>query len=153
LEEMGKLKAVITQNIDNLHQKAGSKNVIELHGTVISNHCVKCGKYYSLEYVLESVGVPHCECGGIVKPDVVLYEEPLSGENLERSWELIAQADTLLVAGTSLLVNPAASLVRSFSGSNFIIINKSETPFDGFADLVIRGDIATVLPEALAKIE
>ncbi|HHX81216.1 MAG TPA: NAD-dependent protein deacylase [Acholeplasmataceae bacterium] len=149
LEAMGKLKAVITQNIDNLHQMSGSKNVIELHGTVLTSYCLKCRKTYTLEYILKSEGVPYCDCGGLIKPDVVLYEEPLSSEALERSLSYLAAADTLLVAGTSLLVNPAAGLVRYFSGDNFIIINKGKTPYDAYADLVIHGDVAIVLPEAL----
>lgn len=153
LEEMGKLKAVITQNIDNLHQEAGSKNVIELHGTVMKNHCLSCKKFHPLAYVLEAEGIPYCECGGIVKPDVVLYEEQLSGNALESAWNYIAKADVLLVAGTSLLVNPAASLVRAFSGSYFVIINMSATPFDTHADLVISGDVAVVLPAALAEMQ
>lgn len=149
LEEMGKLKAVITQNIDNLHQMAGSKNVIELHGTIMTNYCLKCNKTYPLDYVLKSEGIPYCDCGGLVKPDVVLYEEPLSSDALDRALRYISAADTLIVSGTSLLVNPAAGLVRYFSGTYFVIINMGKTPYDSHADLVIRGDVAVVLPEAL----
>ncbi|HHZ11874.1 MAG TPA: NAD-dependent protein deacylase [Acholeplasmataceae bacterium] len=153
LEEMGILKAVITQNIDNLHQAAGSRNVIELHGTVMHNHCLKCGKQHPLSFVLEAEGLPRCACGGIVKPDVVLYEEPLSEENLERAWQYIREADVLIVAGTSLLVNPAASLINAFAGSFFTIINKSPTASDRFADLVIHGDVAEVLPRAVSLLK
>ncbi len=145
LEKEGKLKAVITQNIDGLHQAAGSKEVLELHGSVLRNHCSKCGKFYDLDYVLHSHGVPHCEkCQGIVKPDVVLYEEPLDSEVLYKSIDYISHCDTLIVGGTSLTVYPAAGLVQYFQGKNLIIINKSITSYDNMATLVICDSLGNV---------
>ena len=137
LEKEGKLKAIITQNIDGLHQKAGSKNVLELHGSVMHNYCMKCGKEYSAEYVFNSVGVPKCECGGIIKPDVVLYEESLNEGTLEKAVEAIEEADVFIVGGTSLTVYPAA-------GNKLVLINKDETPYDGRANLVIHEGLGKV---------
>lgn len=143
-EEEGKLSAVITQNIDGLHQKAGSKNVYELHGSVLRNYCRKCGKFHSAEFVQESEGVPRCECGGIVKPDVVLYEESLSQKTLEKAVMAIMQADLLIVAGTSLTVYPAAGLVRYYSGKRLVLINRDATPYDRFANLVLHESLGDV---------
>lgn len=148
LERAGKLGAVITQNIDGLHQAAGSSRVLELHGSIHRNYCVKCGLFHTLSQVLEMLKeqfVPRCKCGGIIKPDVVLYEEPLDSDVLEQSVKAISEADLLIVGGTSLNVYPAAGLVRYFNGSNIILINKTETPFDGEAKLVIRDSIDEVL--------
>lgn len=150
LEQMGKLKAVITQNIDGLHQKAGSKKVLELHGSVLRNHCVKCNAPYSMEYVKNSEGVPRCEkCGGIVKPDVVLYEESLDTEVLEESVSYISNADVLIIGGTSLVVYPAAGLIDYFHGRKLVVINKSATPRGQAADLLIEDSIGKVLDEAI----
>ena len=147
LENAGKLKAVITQNIDGLHQKAGSKNVLELHGSIHRNYCQICEKEYGLDYILESDGIPRCECGGIVKPDVVLYEEPLNNAILNFSVDYISQADTLIIGGTSLVVYPAAGLINYFNGSNLVLINKSETPYDNIASLVINDAIGETLSQ------
>ncbi len=145
LEKAGKLTAVITQNIDGLHSLAGSENVIELHGSVNKNYCMKCGKKYSLDYVMNSVGVPYCKiCGGVVRPDVVLYSEALDTSAIDMALEAICNADVLIVGGTSLTVNPAASMVRYFRGENFVIINKSPTPYDHLASLIIREPIGEV---------
>lgn len=145
LEELGKLKAVITQNIDGLHQKAGSKNVLELHGSVLRNYCEKCHKFYGIECITESEGVPVCECGGRIKPDVVLYEEGLSSHILEESVRAISNADMLIIGGTSLAVYPAAGLVDYYRGNKLVLINKSPTPRDRYADLVITDSIGKVL--------
>lgn len=146
LEKRGKLKAVITQNIDGLHTKAGSKNVIELHGSVLRNRCLRCGTEYGLNDVIKREGVPCCEkCGGVIKPDVVLYGENLSEDAISISIREICRADTLIVGGTSCLVNPAASFVRYFTGKHLVIINKSPTPYDSVAELVIREPIGEVL--------
>ncbi|WP_295593308.1 NAD-dependent protein deacylase [uncultured Methanobrevibacter sp.] len=144
LENKGKLKAVITQNIDGLHQKAGSKNVLELHGSVHRNYCQVCNKSYNLDYILSSEGIPRCECGGIIKPDVVLYEEPLNNAILSYSIDYISNADTLIIGGTSLVVYPAAGLINYFNGKNLVLINKSETPYDNMANLVINDAIGEV---------
>ena len=144
LEKAGKLKAVITQNIDGLHQKAGSKTVYELHGSVLRNYCMKCHKFYDAEYVFNSDGIPKCECGGIIKPDVVLYEEGLDNDIVSNALNTIINADTLIVAGTSLTVQPASGLIMYFKGKNLILINRDETPYDYRANLVIHeklGDI------------
>ena len=143
LEQAGKLSAVITQNIDGLHQAAGSKKVIELHGSVHRNYCMKCGKFHPLSAVTESDGVPLCECGGKIKPDVVLYEESLKTEDIENAVYEIQSADTLMIGGTSLIVYPAAGLVRYFQGKYLVVINKSEINAD--ADLVINDSIGEVL--------
>lgn len=145
LERAGKLSAVITQNIDGLHQAAGSKNVIELHGSVHRNYCTKCGKFYGLSAVTESAGIPECECGGRIKPDVVLYEESLNSEDIENAVMEIAAADTLIIGGTSLVVYPAAGFVNYFKGKHLVVINKSPTNADKNAELVIADSIGEVL--------
>ncbi len=147
LEKAGKLKAVITQNIDGLHQKAGSKEVLELHGSVHRNYCQICGKEYGLDYILESESIPRCVCGGIVKPDVVLYEEPLNNAVLSFAIDYIQNADTLIIGGTSLVVYPAAGLINYFNGDNLVLINKSETPYDELAGLVINDAIGEVFSQ------
>ena len=147
LEKAGKLKAVITQNIDGLHQKAGSKNVLELHGSIHRNYCQICNKEYDLDYILKSRGIPRCECGGIIKPDVVLYEEPLNDFVLNTAVHYITDADTLIIGGTSLVVYPAAGLINYFNGSKLVLINKSETPYDGLASLVINEAIGETLAQ------
>ncbi len=146
-ESEGRLRAVITQNIDGLHQKAGSKNVLELHGSVLRNYCVKCGKFHEAEFVRDALGVPRCACGGIVKPDVVLYEESLNGDILEKSIAAIADADLLIVAGTSLTVYPAAGLIRYYHGNRLVLINRDATPFDSYADLVIHDSLGNVFSD------
>ena len=146
-EKEGKLKAIITQNIDGLHYKAGSKNVLELHGSIMRNHCTKCGRVHSAEYVFGCKGIPICQrirCEGIVKPDVVLYEEPLDDEVVLKAVDYIAKADLLIVAGTSLTVFPASGLINYFRGDNLVLINKDETPFDNRADLVINESLGEV---------
>ena len=145
MEQTGKLKAVITQNIDNLHQMAGSKKVLELHGSVYRNHCVKCGKSYDFKYMKESKGVPRCSCGGMIKPDVVLYEESLNEKVLDGAIRSIAAADLLIVGGTSLAVYPAAGLLQYFEGDALVLINKGATPMDKNADLLIQQPIGQVL--------
>lgn len=145
LEKEGKLKAIITQNIDGLHQKAGSKNVLELHGSVYRNYCEICKKEYDLNFILESEGIPHCTCGGIIKPDVILYEEALDMNILNKSVEYIMSADTLIVGGTSLVVYPAAGLINYFKGKNLVLINKSQTDYDNLATLVINEAIGETL--------
>ncbi len=148
LEKEGKLTAVVTQNIDGLHQAAGSVNVIELHGSVHTNFCIRCGKQYGLEHVLESDGIPRCAaCGALVRPDVVLYGESLNNEAFSRAAEAIYNADVLIVGGTSLTVHPAASLVDEFVGEHLIIINKTPTPYDEYAEYVIRASISEVMEE------
>lgn len=145
LEEQGKLKAVITQNIDGLHQAAGSREVMELHGSVHRNYCSRCGRFYGLDTVTESAGVPKCCCGGTVKPDVVLYEEGLDQETLQKSVYYISHADMLIVGGTSLTVYPAAGLIEYYRGHKLVLINKTVTPMDSRADLVINGKLGEVL--------
>ena len=147
LESKGKLKAIITQNIDGLHQKAGAKNVYELHGSVLRNYCMKCKKFYDAEYVFNSKGIPTCTCGGIVKPDVVLYEEGLDENTLEKSIISIINADLLIVAGTSLTVYPASGLINYFRGKNLVLINRDVTPFDSRANLVINETLGKVFKE------
>ena len=144
LEARGKLKAVITQNIDGLHQKAGSKVVYELHGSVLRNYCMNCNKFYDAEYVFNSNGIPRCSCGGIIKPDVVLYEEGLDEETIENSIYAIQKADLLIVAGTSLTVQPASSLINFFRGKNLVLINRDSTPYDNKANLVINDSLGKV---------
>ena len=148
LEQEGRLQAVITQNIDGLHQKAGSREVLELHGSVLRNHCTKCGKFYGLEAVLESEGVPRCTCGGIIKPDVVLYEEGLDQHTLQKAVYYISNADVLIIGGTSLTVYPAAGLIDYYGGKKLVLINKSVTSMDSRADLVISGPIGEILGDA-----
>ncbi len=148
LEKEGKVLAVVTQNIDNLHQLAGSKNVIELHGSTERNYCMKCHKYYSLKEVYnEKHMIPHCSCGGIIKPDVVLYEENLDGDAINRALDAISNADMLIVVGTSLTVYPAAGFVRYFRGKNLVLLNKSETYYDKEATIAIHDDIKNVIEE------
>ena len=144
LEARGKLKAVITQNIDGLHQKAGSKVVYELHGSVLRNYCMNCNKFYDAEYVFNSKGIPRCSCGGIIKPDVVLYEEGLDEETIENSIYAIQKADLLIVAGTSLTVQPASGLINFFRGRNLVLINRDSTPYDNKANLVINDSLGKV---------
>lgn len=153
LEEMGKLKAVVTQNIDGLHQAAGSKNVFELHGSVLRNYCMDCNAFYDEKFILASEGIPTCpKCGGKVKPDVVLYEEGLDESTIQGSIAAISQADTLIIGGTSLIVYPAAGLINYFKGKNLILINKSTTSADSKADLVIHEAIGKVLDEAVISL-
>lgn len=150
LEKCGKLSAVVTQNIDGLHQMAGSKNVIELHGSVHRNYCTKCGKFYPLSAITESAGVPKCSCGGTIKPDVVLYEESLKTEDIERAVSEISAADTLIIGGTSLVVYPAAGLVRYFKGKHLAVINKSEINANN-AELVINDSIGKVMSKIICE--
>ncbi len=145
LERAGKLKAVVTQNIDGLHQAAGSKNVFELHGSVLRNYCIKCGKKYGVEVVLETEGVPYCDCGGIIRPDVVLYEEALDQDTIEGAVLAISRADTLIIGGTSLTVYPAAGFINYFRGKHLVLINRDPTPYDKKADLVIHDKVGEVL--------
>lgn len=145
LEEEGKLTAVVTQNIDGLHQLAGSKKVYELHGSVHRNYCQKCGHFYDAEYMLKSEGVPRCECGGLIKPDVVLYEEGLDSRTIQGAVEAISHADLLIIGGTSLAVYPAAGLIDYFTGQHLVVINRAATPRDGNADLLIQANIGEVL--------
>lgn len=147
LEKQGKLKAVITQNIDGLHQKAGSKNVLELHGSVLRNYCMNCHKFYDAEFVFNENGIPKCSCGGIVKPDVVLYEEGLDDMILSNSIKAIQNAAVMIVAGTSLTVNPASSLVNFYRGNKLVLINRDSTPYDRVADLVINESLGKVFKE------
>lgn len=150
LEAQGKLKAIVTQNIDGLHQKAGNKKVYELHGSTLRNFCMKCHQYYDLDYIMDEYhckgGVPICPvCGGIIKPDVVLYEEMLDEDCIDKAVTAISKADTLIIGGTSLVVYPAAGFVRYFRGSHLVLINKQETPYDSHADLVIHDSIGKVM--------
>ncbi len=149
-EQQGKLSAVITQNIDGLHQKAGSQTVYELHGSVLRNYCMRCGKRYSAEFVRDAEGVPQCTCGGTVRPDVVLYEEGLDEDTLYKSICAIHDADLLIVAGTSLTVYPAAGLLQYYKGNRLVLINRDATPYDGRANLVLHeslGDVFSQLSE------
>ncbi len=145
LEQAGKLIAVITQNIDGLHQKAGSKAVFELHGSVYRNHCISCGKTFELDRIINSRGIPYCDCGGVIKPDVVLYEEGLDDCVVSGALSAIQRADCLIVAGTSLNVYPAAGFIRYFRGKHFVLINRDATPADSIADLVIHGNVGEIL--------
>ncbi|MCI8416629.1 MAG: NAD-dependent protein deacylase [Lachnospiraceae bacterium] len=147
LEAEGKLAAVVTQNIDGLHQAAGSKRVYELHGSVLRNYCTKCGKFYGAEYIQKAQGVPCCDCGGVMKPDVVLYEEGLDDRVIQGAMRAISQADLLIIGGTSLAVYPAAGLIDYFTGSALVVINKAPTPRDSQADLLIQGSIGQVLSQ------
>ena len=146
-ESEGKLKAVITQNIDGLHQKAGSREVLELHGSVLRNYCERCGKFYGLDAILSSTGVPKCTCGGDIKPDVVLYEEGLDERVMQKALDYISRADMLIIGGTSLVVYPAAGLVRYYRGHKLVVINKGVIEADLGADLVINGPIGQVLAQ------
>ena len=144
LEQRGKIKAVVTQNIDGLHQKAGSKVVHELHGSVLRNYCMRCKKFYGAADVFNTEGVPHCKCGGIIKPDVVLYEEPLDDKVVRAAIKAISEADLLIIGGTSLSVYPASSYIHYYNGDKKVLINKSATPFDNRADLVIHKGLGEV---------
>lgn len=148
LEEKGKLRSVVTQNIDGLHTAAGSKTVRELHGSVLRNYCTKCGKFYPVETIVESKGIPKCDCGGIIKPDVVLYEEGLDDATVTAAVDDISKCDTLIIAGTSLTVYPAAGMVRYFRGKHLVLINRDPTPMDSSCDLVIHDKVG----ETLSKI-
>ena len=148
LEAAGTLAAVVTQNIDGLHQAAGSKRVYELHGSVHRNYCIKCHKFFDTQYIKDSENIPHCDtCGGIIKPDVVLYEEPLDGDTVEGAVEAIAQADLLIVGGTSLAVYPAAGLINYYQGKRLVLINKTPTPYDRRADLLLSGKIGELMAQ------
>ncbi len=149
LEQQGKLSAVVTQNIDGLHQKAGSQQVFELHGSVHRNYCQCYKKFFSAEDLQKTVGIPHCTCGGLIKPDVVLYEETLNDACVEGAVAAISQADLLIVGGTSLTVYPAAGLIRYYRGSRLVLINRDETPYDSYVNLVFRESIGKVLSEAV----
>lgn len=151
LEAAGKLSAVVTQNIDGLHQMAGSKNVLELHGSVHRNYCQKCHKCYSAEEILNSTGIPRCSCGGLIKPDVVLYEEQLDSRTIDESLRYISEADMLIIAGTSLTVYPAASLIRYFRGSYLVLINRDPTPMDNRTSLTIHGKVGEVLGQIIVR--
>lgn len=151
LEQAGKLAAVITQNIDGLHGKAGSKQVLELHGSIYRNYCMDCGAAYDVEYMEQTDGVPRCKCGGIIKPDVVLYEEALNEKTLTGALKAISRADTLIVAGTSLTVYPAAGMLAYFRGKHLVLINKTATAADANADLVIRDKVGEVLADIEVK--
>lgn len=145
LEKEGKLKAVVTQNIDGLHYDAGSKNVFELHGSIRRNHCMNCGKFFSLNYIKASEGVPRCECGGVIKPDVVLYEESLDDKTVEGAVSAIQKAEVLIVGGTSLTVYPAAGFLRYYKGNHLVLINKTRTPIDDKAEFALYGNIGDIL--------
>ena len=147
LEAAGKLRAVLTQNIDGLHQKAGSKEVLELHGSIYRNYCMKCGKFWPAQEIADSKGIPWCDCGGMIKPDVVLYEESLPEQTVEQAVRAIAAADVLLIGGTSLTVYPACSLLRYFNGEHLVVLNRDATQIDEQADLCIRDKIGTVLSQ------
>ncbi len=151
LEQRGKLKAVITQNIDGLHQMAGSKEVMELHGSVLRNYCMKCGKFHDVEDIKAQSGVPKCECGGIIKPDVVLYEEGLDNMTITKSIQYISNADVLIIGGTSLVVYPAAGLIDYYRGKKLVLINMQPTPQDDRADLVIRGKIGEIMSQVVEE--
>lgn len=147
-EKEGKLKAVITQNIDGLHQAAGSKNVLELHGSTLRNYCLKCGRRYDIDYVINSKEtIPYCECGGMVRPDVVLYEEGLDMDVIESAVSYIKNADVLIIGGTSLAVYPAAGLIDYYTGDKLVVVNKSATPRDSQADLVVQGSIGEIFDQ------
>ena len=146
-EEEGRLSGIVTQNIDGLHQKAGSKKVYELHGSILRNYCTRCGKFHSAEFIRDSVGVPKCACGGTVKPDVVLYEEPLNQDTVEMSVSAIYDADMLIVAGTSLTVYPAAGLINYYRGKRLVLINRDETPYDDRANLVFHESLGAIFSQ------
>ncbi len=143
-EKADKLAGIVTQNIDGLHQKAGSQRVQELHGSILRNYCTRCGKSHSAQFIKESEDIPYCQCGGIVKPDVVLYEEPLNSRVIDESVQLIAEADLLIVAGTSLRVYPAAGLIEYYAGKRMVLINRDPTPYDYRADLVLHGNLGEI---------
>lgn len=143
-EQEGRLRAVVTQNIDGLHQKAGSRNVLELHGSVLRNYCERCHRFYDAQFILNSEGVPHCSCGGRIKPDVVLYEESLDEEVMTKAIHAISEADVLIIGGTSLAVYPAAGLIDFYRGNKLVLVNKTPTPRDNDADLVVSGSIGEI---------
>ncbi len=147
LEQTGKLKAIITQNIDGLHQKAGSKRVYELHGSIFRNYCTECGRYYDIEVVAKNEEIPHCNCGGVIKPDVVLYEEALDEQVMKEAVEFIKNAQILIIGGTSLSVYPAAGLIRYYQGDKLVLINKSVTPYDRDADLLINAGLGEIFSQ------
>lgn len=150
LEQQGKLKAVVTQNIDGLHQKAGSQKVLELHGSIHRNRCTKCNKFFDLDYIINSKDIPICDdCGGLIKPEVVLYEEGLNDRVIKESVDFMRKADMLIVGGTSLSVYPAAGLITYYNGNKLILINQTQTQYDNKADMIIKGNIAQVLKEAV----
>lgn len=149
LEEMGKLKAIVTQNIDDLHHRAGNKIIYELHGTSFKNHCVKCGKKYTIEDILKVDGVPHCDCGGIIRPDIVLYEEQLDSEVIMKSIDAISKADVLIIAGTTLVVQPAASFINYYRGNKLILINLSRVPNEDNINYVIHEKVGEVFKEIM----
>lgn len=151
LETAGKLKAIVTQNIDGLHQAAGSQKVLELHGSVLRNYCQKCGKFYDMTYIKETTGIPTCECGGHIKPDVVLYEEGLDQSVMQESINSIRNADMLIIGGTSLAVYPAAGLIDYYRGNHLVLINRDSTPMDNRANLVIHGSIGEILSQIVVK--
>lgn len=153
LEKMGKLKAIVTQNIDDLHHRAGSKTIYELHGTSFKNYCMKCGKEYSVEHILNTKGIPKCDCGGIIKPDVVLYEEGLNQETISKSIDAISKADVLIIAGTTLVVQPAASFVNYYSGDKLIIINLSELPNEKYVKYKVHRKVGEVFAEIMKFID
>lgn len=152
LEQMGKLSAIVTQNIDGLHQKAGSKNVFELHGSIHRNFCMKCHRFFDAEYVKNHSGIPYCPCGGMIKPDVVLYEEALDPDVMRGAAKHIQNADMLIIGGTSLQVYPAAGFIDCYSGNKLVLINKSRTPYDGRADLVINAPIGQVFRQVMESL-
>lgn len=151
LEAAGKLTAIVTQNIDGLHQMAGSKNVLELHGSVHRNYCQKCHQCHTAEYILSTTGIPRCSCGGLIKPDVVLYEEQLSSNTIDESIDAIAYADMLIIAGTSLTVYPAASLVHYFHGKHLVLINRDPTPMDERTSLTLHGKVGEILSQIIVR--
>lgn len=151
LEKTGRCLGVITQNIDGLHTDAGSEHVYELHGSILRNHCMRCGKFHPLSAITGSTGIPRCECGGIIKPDVVLYEEPLDPEVTEEALQAILQADVLIVLGTSLVVYPAAGYIRYFRGDHLVLINRTATPYDKNADLLIQTDFDQIFPKLTVR--
>lgn len=151
LEAAGKLKAVVTQNIDGLHQAAGSKKVLELHGSVLRNYCQNCGKFHDAQFILDSKGVPTCECGGTIKPDVVLYEEGLDNQIMSESVQSIRNADMLIIGGTSLAVYPAAGLIDYYQGNKLVLVNKTPTPRDSMADLVVSGSIGELFDQIVVR--
>ena len=152
LEKAGKLTAVVTQNIDGLHQAAGSRKVYELHGSIHRNYCMKCGKFYDARYVKESAGVPRCTCGGLIKPDVVLYEEGLDPETIQGAVQAIGRADTLIIGGTSLVVYPAAGFIDYFHGRHLVVINKSETAKTVQAELSVAAPIGRIMEQIQVRI-
>ena len=153
LEKMGKLKAIVTQNIDDLHHRAGSKVIYELHGTSFKNHCMKCNKSYTVEDIMKADGVPHCTCGGIIKPDVVLYEEGLDQKTIYNSVEAISHADALIIAGTTLVVQPAASFINYYNGNKLILINLSEVPNENHIDYVLHEKVGEVFTKIMENIK